>query len=258
MDAVELENISKIYPTRGGPLAALDGVTLRVAEGETVALVGPSGCGKSTLLRLIADLDAPSAGAVRVLGMPPGQARDRRAYGLVFQAPTLFAWRTAAQNVALPLTLAGSPAPEREARVASLLRLVGLESFGAAYPRQLSGGMQQRVALARALALDPPLLLLDEPFAALDELTREQLQADLPAALAVTGRPISVVLVTHSLPEAVFLADRVAVFSARPGRILRQIVVDLPRPRTAELRDSARFHGLVSAARRALRYKDEG
>jgi NitT/TauT family transport system ATP-binding protein len=252
MAAIEIESVSKAYRGARGDLLALDGVSLRVGMGEVVALVGPSGCGKSTLLRLVADLDRPTTGAVRVLGAPASEARERRAYGIAFQAPTLFEWRTAAQNVALPLELAGRQAPERAARAAELLRLVGLEGFAEAYPRQLSGGMQQRVALARALALDPPLLLLDEPFSALDELTREQLQADLAAALAGVGRAISVLLVTHSLGEAVFLADRVVVMSPRPGRIVREIAVGLPRPRLPALRDRAEFHALVAEARRAL------
>ena len=253
MSAVELDRVGKAYVTPDGPLVALDGVSLRVAEGETLALVGPSGCGKSTLLRIVADLETPTSGTARVFGRTPAEARSARSYGMLFQAPTLFEWRSALQNVALPMELAGRGRAEREQRATELLRLVGLEGFTAAYPWQLSGGMQQRVALARALALDPALLLLDEPFAALDELTREELQLALPAALNALGRPVTTVLVTHSLGEAVLLADSVAIFSPRPGRILRQLAITLPRPRAAAMRDDPAFHALVAEARAALR-----
>lgn len=250
---IEIENVRKLYRTGAREVVAIDGVSLRVAEGETVAVVGPSGSGKSTLLRLIADLEEPTSGTLRIGGRSAAAAREARMYGIAFQAPTLFEWRTVAQNLALPMELAGRARPEREKRAAALLRLVGLEEFADVYPRQLSGGMQQRVAMARALALDPPLLLLDEPFSALDELTREQLQLDTAATLAAVGHPISVVLVTHSLSEAVFLADRVVVLSPRPGRVVRVVGVALPRPRPAGLRDTPAFHALVAEARRALR-----
>jgi NitT/TauT family transport system ATP-binding protein len=250
---IVLDGVSKRFVTRKGALVALEQVSFQVARGELLALVGPSGCGKSTLLRLIADLETPDAGQVRVLGLSPGEARRQHAYGIAFQAPTLLAWRTAAENIALPLRLAGRSRSEQAARAARLLNFVGLERFAAAYPRQLSGGMQQRVALARALALDPAILLLDEPLAALDELTREQLQVDLSALLAAMPRPISVVLVTHSLPEAIFLADRIAILTPQPGRIAQILPVTLPRPRTPTLRDDPRFHALLAQARQALR-----
>jgi NitT/TauT family transport system ATP-binding protein len=251
--AIVLERVRKSFTTRQGTLVALDQVSFQVAQGELLALVGPSGCGKSTLLRLIADLETVDAGRLHVLGLSPSEARRQHAYGIAFQAPTLLAWRTAAENIALPLRLAGRSRSEQAARTASLLRFVGLERFAAAYPRQLSGGMQQRVALARALALDPAILLLDEPLAALDELTREQLQVDLSALLAAMPHPISVVLVTHSLPEAIFLADRIAILTPRPGRIAQILPVALPRPRTPAVRDDPRFYTLLAQARQALR-----
>lgn len=228
MDAVTIYGLSKTYETPQGPLAALDNVSLRVAPGEILALIGPSGCGKSTLLRLVGDLEPAGSGEIRVFGRDPQAARLARSYGIAFQAPALLDWRTTAANVALPLELAGVPPAERQARVATLLEQVGLAGFADTLPRKLSGGMQQRAAFARALALNPALLLLDEPFSALDELTRERLQTDLPALLADAELRPAVIFVTHSLNEAVFLADRIAVMSARPGCILREITIDLP------------------------------
>ena len=227
---------------------ALDAISLDVRPREVVALIGPNGCGKSTLLRVLSGLIAPDRGVV-TLGGRPISGPDARV-GLVFQEPRLLAWRSAADNVRLPLELADWPRPRQDARAAGLLELVGVGEGAQAKPSTLSGGMRQRVAIARALALEPEVLLLDEPFSALDALTRERLNAELLDLWQRTGTTI--VLVTHSIPEAVFLADRVVVMSPRPGRIVADIQVDLPRPRgTADI-DSARTAELAAQVRSHL------
>lgn len=260
--AVEVRGVDKVFQTRSGELRALDAIDLTVAAGEFVSLIGPSGCGKSTLMRLIADLDHASAGAITVFGKTPERARLDQEYGIAFQQAGLLPWRTVAGNVALPLELHGGAsargarggAPARD-RVAELLEMVGLEEFADRYPDQLSGGMQQRVAIARALAERPRLLLMDEPFGALDEMTREKMQTELVRISAETGA--AVVFVTHSIPEAVFLSDRVVVMSPRPGRI-REIVpmrlgADAGRAeRTEGLREERAFFEMVTLVREAL------
>jgi len=250
---IEFDRVSKIYQSGGGPVTALAEVSLQIAAGEFIALIGPSGCGKSTLMRLIGDLEQPSRGAVRVKGKTPDQARRDRDYGIVFQAPVLYEWRTIGKNVELPLEVMGRPAAQRRERARSLLRLVGLADFEAAYPHQLSGGMQQRAAIARALSFEPSILLMDEPFGALDEITRERLQLELLNIWGGASPRPTVVFVTHSIPEAVFLADRVVVMSPRPGRVERVIPVDLPRPRRFETREEPRFFTLLTEVRECLR-----
>ena len=248
---VEAAAVGKVFGSGASAVRALEAIDLRIAEGEFVSLIGPSGCGKSTLLRLIGDLTSASSGEIRVNGKPARQARLDRDYGMVFQAPVLMDWRTVARNIELPLEIMGFPRAERARRSTDLLRLVELEGFGDRHPWQLSGGMQQRVAIARALAFDPKLLLMDEPFGALDEMTRERMNLELMKIWSRTGTTI--VFVTHSIPEAVFLSTRVAVMSPRPGRISRIVEVDLPQPRTAETRDLERYFELVTAVREALR-----
>jgi len=236
---------------------ALEDISLAIATGEFVSLIGPSGCGKSTLLRIVGDLIEPSAGTVEVSGKPARQARLDRDYGMVFQAPVLFDWRTVEANVRLPLELMGDgKGADRERRVREMLDLVGLGDFARHRPHQLSGGMQQRVAIARALVLEPALLLMDEPFGALDEMTRERLNGEVLALWARTGT--TVIFVTHSIPEAVFLSTRVVVMSPRPGRISRVIDIDLPQPRTDETRESERYFELVTQVREALRAEHGG
>ncbi|MDR5701169.1 ABC transporter ATP-binding protein [Agromyces aerolatus] len=253
--AVEVRGVDKVFETRSGEVRALEGIDVTVAAGEFVSLIGPSGCGKSTLMRLIADLDEPSTGEISVFGKAPARARLDQEYGIAFQQAGLLPWRTVAANVALPLEVHGEPSGRRSARVAELLEMVGLAEFADRYPDQLSGGMQQRVAIARALAERPRLLLMDEPFGALDEMTREKMQAELVRISAETGA--AVVFVTHSIPEAVFLSDRVVVMSPRPGRI-REIVsmrlgADAQRAaRTEELREERAFFDMVTAVREAL------
>ncbi len=250
MSAVEVRGASRVFPgSRGSTVQALAEVDLTVEEGEFVALIGPSGCGKSTLLRLIADLDQPSAGSVEVFGEPATRARAAHAYGIAIQQAGLLPWRTVRGNVELPLSLHHAPKAQRASRVDELLALVGLTDFADRYPDQLSGGMQQRVAIARALAEQPRLLLMDEPFGALDEMTRERMQTELARIAAETGA--AVVFVTHSIPEAVFLSDRIAVMSPRPGRITAVVPVDLGA-REEGVREAGAFFAAVTAVREAL------
>ena len=251
---VKVAGVGKTFGTEAGGVRALEGIDLTIGSAEFISLIGPSGCGKSTLLRLIGDLTAPSTGTIEVNGKPARRARLDRDYGMVFQAPVLMDWRTVAKNIELPLELMGFARVEREKRSTELLRLVELEGFGGRHPWQLSGGMQQRVAIARALAFDPKLLLMDEPFGALDEMTRERMNLELMEIWARTRT--TVVFVTHSIPEAVFLSTRVVVMSPRPGRISRIVEIDLPHPRTVETREQERYFELVTEVREALRRPD--
>ena len=229
---------------------ALDNIDLAIRRGEFVSLIGPSGCGKTTLLRIIADLATPTAGKITVNGVSPTAARNARAYGYVFQAPVLYAWRNVVRNVMLPLEIMGVSAAERKARAAKYLDMVGLGGFERKFPWQLSGGMQQRVSIARALAFEPELLLMDEPFGALDEITRDHLNDQLLRLWERTGK--TVVFVTHSISEAVFLSNRIVVMSPRPGRILEVIESDLPADRRLDVRESTRFLEVAHRVRQAL------
>jgi NitT/TauT family transport system ATP-binding protein len=253
---VRIAGLDKVFDTTSGGVRALEGIDLSIGSGEFVSLIGPSGCGKSTLLRLIGDLTAATAGSIEVNGKPARRARLDRDYGMVFQAPVLMEWRTVARNIELPLELMGFKKAERVRRSSELLKLVELEGFEARHPWQLSGGMQQRVAIARALAFDPKLLLMDEPFGALDEMTRERMNLELMGIWTRTRT--TVVFVTHSIPEAVFLSTKVVVMSPRPGRIAKVIDIDLPQPRTVETREQERYFELVTEVREALRRKDGG
>lgn len=248
--AVSATGVGKVFPTKAGDVVALTEVELEVAAGEFVSLIGPSGCGKSTLLRLIADLDAPTSGSLSIFGKPAPQARVDQDYGIAFQQAGLLPWRTVASNIGLPLELHKVGKAERQDRVAELAELVGLTEFVDRYPDQLSGGMQQRVAIARALASRPKLLLMDEPFGALDEMTREYLQSELTRIAGETGA--AVVFVTHSIPEALFLSDRVVVMSPRPGRITDVITTGLGDVRDERLRESPEYFERVTAVREAL------
>jgi len=238
--AVSLAGVSKIFRLPDREFCALDNVTLAVGEGEFMSLIGPSGCGKSTLLRLVAGLIEPSAGSISISGAPPAQARSRRELGFVFQEPTLLPWRTALENVTLLLEVArrGS-AGQRRQHGLELLELVGLSDFADAHPAKLSGGMQRRVGIARALALGPSILLLDEPFGALDEITRQKMNMELLRIW--TQRRTTALTVTHNVGEAVFLSDRVLVMGTKPGRIIAEVAIDLPRPRHLELLTDPRY-----------------
>ena len=251
--AVQVNGVSRVFPGRkGASVTALDAVNLTVAPGEFVSLIGPSGCGKSTLLRLIADLDTPSSGDIEVFGKTARQARIDQDYGIAFQQAGLLPWRTVTGNIELPLELHGAGKSARRERAAELIELVGLTDFAAHYPDQLSGGMQQRVAIARSLAESPSLLLMDEPFGALDEMTRERMQNELVRICAETSA--AVVFVTHSIPEAVFLSNRVVVMSPRPGRILDVLGVNLGRmsDRGENLREDEEFFHSVSRVRELM------
>jgi NitT/TauT family transport system ATP-binding protein len=249
--AIEISGVSLRFDTGDGPVLALSNVSLRVARGEFVSFIGPSGCGKTTLLRAVADLETPTSGAIRVNGMSPHEARARRAYGYVFQAPALYPWRNVARNIGLPLEIMGFDKAEREARVAKGLELVNLSGFGKKYPWQLSGGMQQRASIARALSFDPDLLLMDEPFGALDEIVRDMLNQQLLRLWDVTGK--TVLFVTHSIPEAVFLSTHIVVMSPRPGRINDVIECNFPRDRALDVRETPEFMAVANRVRRGLR-----
>ena len=248
---IGIDKLSLTFQTADGPVHALSDIDLTIGKGEFVSLIGPSGCGKTTLLRVIADLEQPTAGALLVNGVSPHQARLARAYGYVFQAPALYPWRTIARNVALPLEIMGLSRAERTERVARNLELVNLAGFERKFPWQLSGGMQQRASIARALAVEPDLLLMDEPFGSLDEIVRDHLNEQLLHLWAKTDK--TVVFVTHSIPEAVFLSTRIVVMSPRPGRVYDVIDCDLPAERTLDTRETSEFLAIAHRVREGLR-----
>lgn len=248
---VEARDLSLVFDTDDGPVHALSHVDLSIRPGDFVSLIGPSGCGKTTLLRVIGDLESPTSGTVTVKGMSPREARLKRSYGYVFQAPALYPWRSIARNVALPLEIMGYPRDERRRRVEAGLDLVNLTGFGNKFPWQLSGGMQQRASIARALSFDPDLLLMDEPFGALDEIVRDKLNEQLLRLWDRTGK--TVVFVTHSIPEAVFLSTRIVVMSPRPGRVHDVVDCDFPRDRTLDIRETPEFLRVAHRVREGLR-----
>ena len=248
---VDARGVSLKFQTDDGEIEALANVNLAVAAGEFVSFIGPSGCGKTTLLRVIADLEQPTDGTLRVTGVPPHEARLKRQYGYVFQAPALYPWRTVERNVTLPLEVMGVAKDERRRRAREQLELVNLAGFARNFPWQLSGGMQQRVSIARALSFDPALLLMDEPFGALDEIVRDHLNEQLLRLWDKTGK--TVLFVTHSLPEAVFLSTRIVVMSPRPGRVVDVISCEFPRDRTLEIRETPEFLKIAQRVRAGLR-----
>jgi NitT/TauT family transport system ATP-binding protein len=248
---VDAQNISLTFDTADGRVDALSNVSLQVLEGDFVSFIGPSGCGKTTMLRVIADLQQPSAGTLLVNGMSAENARLARSYGYVFQAPALFPWRTIENNLKLPLEIMGFSEIEQQQRAEHYLSLVNLTGFERKFPWQLSGGMQQRVSIARALSFDPALLLMDEPFGALDEIVRDHLNEQLLQLWKSTGK--TVLFVTHSIPEAVFLSTRIVVMSPRPGRIIDIIDCDFPRERSLEIRETPQFLKIAQRVRTGLR-----
>jgi len=248
---VDARGVSLKFQTDDGEIEALANVNLAVVAGEFVSFIGPSGCGKTTLLRVIADLEQPTDGTLMVNGVPPHEARLKRQYGYVFQAPALYPWRTVERNVTLPLEVMGVAKDERRRRAREQLDLVNLAGFARKFPWQLSGGMQQRVSIARALSFDPALLLMDEPFGALDEIVRDHLNEQLLRLWDKTGK--TVLFVTHSLPEAVFLSTRIVVMSPRPGRVVDVISCEFPRDRTLEIRETPEFLKIAQRVRAGLR-----
>ncbi len=249
---VDIKGLSLTYEAADGPVYALSNVDLRIAEGDFVSFIGPSGCGKTTLLRVVADLEQPSGGHIRVNGVSPNEARLRRDYGFIFQAPALYPWRTIRRNVELPLEIFGISKAERRERSARQLELVNLKGFENKFPWQLSGGMQQRASIARALSFDPKLLLMDEPFGALDEIVRDHLNEQLLRLWDKTGK--TVLFVTHSIPEAVFLSTKIVVMSPRPGRIIDIIdASSLGRTRDLDIRETPEFLGIAHRVREGLR-----
>ena len=248
--AVQVRDVSVVYPSKENTVTALDNVSLDIREGEFISLIGPSGCGKTTLLRVIADLEQVTTGTVHVNGLSSKEARLARAYGYVFQAPALFPWRTVLANVCLPLEIHGIAKAEAKQVALDHLERVGLKGFEGKYPWQLSGGMQQRVSIARALGFEPKLLMMDEPFGALDEITRDRLNEQLLRLWERERR--TVVFVTHSIPEAVFLSSRIIVMSPRPGRIVDVIESGLPADRTLDTRDTPEFAAIAHRVRMSL------
>ncbi|MBI1173220.1 ATP-binding cassette domain-containing protein [bacterium] len=248
---IEAKGVNLVFQTGDGPVQALKDVNLRVGKGEFVSFIGPSGCGKTTFLRAIAALEHPTGGTLTVNGMAPDEARRQRAYGYVFQAAGLYPWRTIAKNVSLPLEIMGFSKDEQAARVERVLDLVELSGFGRKFPWQLSGGMQQRASIARALAFDADILLMDEPFGALDEIVRDRLNEEVLKLWNRTGKTIA--FVTHSIPEAVYLSTRIVVMSPRPGRITDVIDSPLPRERPLDIRDSREFIEIAHRVREGLR-----
>jgi NitT/TauT family transport system ATP-binding protein len=248
---VQASGLSLVFQTADTPVTALADIDLTIARGEFVSFIGPSGCGKTTLMRVIADLEQPTGGSILVNGVSPGRARLARAYGYVFQAAALYPWRNVLRNVMLPLEIIGVAPEQRRERARAQLALVGLEGFESKFPWQLSGGMQQRVSIARAMALQPELLLMDEPFGALDEITRDHLNEQLLRLWERTGK--TVIFVTHSISEAVFLSNRIVVMSPRPGRIIEVIHNRLPAGRVLDVRETPEFAAVAHRVRAALR-----
>src|SRR5689334_10185334 len=248
---IDIRNLSLTFQTADAPVQALSDINLQVGSGEFVSLIGPSGCGKTTLMRIVADLEQPTGGLALVNGMTPQEARRKRAYGYVFQAPALYPWRNVLGNVTLPHEIFGLSKAEREQKAKRYLDLVGLAGFEKKFPWQLSGGMQQRVSIARALSFDPAILLMDEPFGALDEITRDRMNEELLSIWCKTGK--TVIFVTHSIDEAVLLSTRIVVMSARPGRIVEVIDSTLPAERNLETRDSPAAVDLAHRVRLGLK-----
>jgi NitT/TauT family transport system ATP-binding protein len=248
---IAARDLSLVFETNDGPVHALSNVDLDISKGEFVSFIGPSGCGKTTFLRVIADLEQPTSGTISVNGMTPEQARMNRAYGYVFQAAALYPWRTIEKNVALPLEIMGLSKAEQQSRVQRTLALVNLTGFEKKYPWQLSGGMQQRASIARALSFDADLLLMDEPFGALDEIVRDHLNEQLLQLWRQTGKTIC--FVTHSIPEAVYLSTRIVVMSPRPGRVTDIIESTLPSERPLEIRETPEFLAIAQRVREGLR-----